>query len=614
MIPFKISCNTSLSFQSKPDARTTAFINNQLPKSAIEVDRSQLTQLVKMIGGEGVPFCPATFTNGKRSVNNFEQIQLISLDFDNKDPTKAISTEEAQSRTVCYQVPCLAIYDTMSSTNHNKFRMLFLNDVSITSRRSAEVMIDALYTIFPEADSSCRDVSRLFYGGKRLLYFNEDIPKINIQSTICGMTKYLEDRYGKTNYKRKVNEFIKRHHLAANNKGMPAISVVDADSTGVVDDNKNSPNPSFSIEGFGEKLLNRYYSISFTTNTSNSAPKNDKKKRNHLEYRSSVLNDVRSECQLFREFESGHRQLHHMELFGLATNLTKIEAGSKLFLDVVSKPTYSDKHSGSEYWKHNIKNYISGYKPTACGSFCSYCNECVHGTNILATLKVKHHEMVPIKDTIGQLVPLEEVSEDFIRQLKKAIQSNDLKWHIIRAQTALGKTETYIRLLKNSDKRILIVVPTNKLKQEVKDRAAALGIKLAVSPSLHELKDEISDEAWEEIQHLYDIGASVLSFVKERANKEHPEYEKAFEKYLQQLDEFMKCSGHAITTHRRLLNLDVSKYDLVIVDEDIIFSSIISNRIEIPVSKLKKLKEQLPEGNPLKQKVKMLLKRLSRRF
>lgn len=106
---------------------------------------------------------------------------------------------------------------------------------------------------------------------------------------------------------------------------------------------------------------------------------------------------------------------------------------------------------------------------------------------------------------------------------------------------------------------------------------------------------------------MYNVGVDPVSYIRERADKRHKEYEEAFEKYVKQLDAFQMNSGNAITTHRRLLNLEVSGYDLVIVDEDIIFSSIITNRTEISVSKLKKLRARFPKENPMRKKVNKLL-------
>lgn len=77
---------------------------------------------------------------------------------------------------------------------------------------------------------------------------------------------------------------------------------------------------------------------------------------------------------------------------------------------------------------------------------------------------------------------------------------------------------------------------------------------------------------------------------------------KLVKRYKKELIDFTE-SDCAITTHRRLTTMDVSKYDLVIVDEDIIYSTIIPNRETITISKLKKLKKKLVPKDPLVAKI-----------
>jgi len=65
---------------------------------------------------------------------------------------------------------------------------------------------------------------------------------------------------------------------------------------------------------------------------------------------------------------------------------------------------------------------------------------------------------------------------------------------------------------------------------------------------------------------------------------------------------------HAITTHKRLENMDVSKYDLVIIDEDIIFNSIFRSKISINIASLKKAKKKIAPGSAISKKINEALK------
>ena len=53
--------------------------------------------------------------------------------------------------------------------------------------------------------------------------------------------------------------------------------------------------------------------------------------------------------------------------------------------------------------------------------------------------------------------------------------------------------------------------------------------------------------------------------------------------------------------------MDLNKYDLIIVDEDIIYSTVIPNREVISISDLKKLKKKLVPNDPLAAKIQDIL-------
>ena len=87
---------------------------------------------------------------------------------------------------------------------------------------------------------------------------------------------------------------------------------------------------------------------------------------------------------------------------------------------------------------------------------------------------------------------LDEAIEDFEKAFNTAVNSSENIWHIIKSQTALGKTQTLLQLLKDHpDMNVLIVVPTNKLKREIAERAEEMGSPLYVAPSLHERGDAL---------------------------------------------------------------------------------------------------------------------------
>lgn len=580
------------SFQSKPTSTEAALISSRIggQSETLECPVS-IYSFMQKVGKYGHSFSPATFVNGSKKIENFEQMQLLVLDFDG-----TVSYKDVRDRAKQYGIPLLSAYETLSSENQDRFRAVFLNDVSITDKMAAKIYKSALMTIFPEADKTDGDISKMYYGGKNLLYYDQSLPTIDMETTLRNMTYYLRNKYGPTHYKKHVKEFAKKHKIRLNRKGLLDVSVAEnpTESEGTFDVGKISPKAIIFYKDNGEFLPTSCYQIHTEEDCTRSSVKENHSK-NHSEYRSEVINGMIHKCQLFREFESGKRRLHHDELFGISTNMIHVETGISTFKDILSRyPDYYDT-SKQDRWAFYLKyNKEQDYHCRECNMFCAYKDICSHGANILSTVKPKRGEMVKLSNFKEKYHSIEEVQQGLSDNLEQAICADDKRWHIIKAQTAAGKTEAFLKLMRDMDGKFLIVLPTNKLKRDVESRAQEMGINLMVTPSLDEIKDEMPDYIWEHIKFLRDTGqhSKVYLFISRMAEEENIS---CLEEYLEQQKEFEKHVGNTITTHRRFLNMDkktLDKYDVVIIDEDIILSSIIPNQCEIPLSVLKKVSKR----------------------
>lgn len=579
-------------YTSKPNGGEIGKINNRISNNSLYLDRKSIKSFAENVGNHGQTFTPATF-NGSRKDDNFEQMQMMVLDFDG-----SISINDINKRTEQYDLPYLFSYETFSSSNHDRFRVVFLNDVSVTDKRAAKIIKNELLAIFPEADRHDKDVSKMYFGGKKLLSFNESIPTINIESLSRNMTRYLKDKHGVTNYKKRIIDFAKSNGMALNKNNLLDISVEErstehAGEFDISDDNrdyKKSPSPFINIKGFGENL---YYRINLQNNSNTSSCSVTKRdSKNHSIYRSSDLKNLSSKCRILQDFYQG-KELHHDELFGIAANLIQIESGSNKFRTVLSQymNIYKDKY---DKWDYDL-NYMkqSGYKPKSCNGFCPYKDMCSHGTNILSHIPRRGY-MEKLANYNEELYSIEEVQDDLKEKFLKAVNANDKNWHIIKAQTAIGKTETYLNLMKQGYK-FLIAVPTNKLKHDVSERAKNAGLDVIVTPSLDEIKDEIPKYIWDDISGFYKSGeySQVYPYINKILEKEKI---KCLTKHLDELKKCEEFSGSVITTHRRFLNMKektLRKYDAVIIDEDIVFCSILPNQGEIPISELKRVRQRI---------------------
>jgi hypothetical protein len=621
MLEFKVSLDRG-GYTSKPNSYEVVSISDRIADQIKTFNSENIKTFVRQVTKEGHTFCPATFKNDandfektRKRKENFDQLQLLALDFD-----KGISFDEVKDRAERYDLPILFAYDTFTSRDHDKFRVAFLNDCPIENIKIAELMLKSLSTIFPEADPSSKSPVQMYYGSnKGLLYFDESLQTIDAESLIRNTTNYLEDKYGTNHYKQHIEKLAKDTGVALNDKKLLDVSVVHdiAETIGASHNGKNLPKSLYSREYFSSILVefgrkfpnskNSYLKVNFGTIGTNNLGEN-KKTNYHLPFRASDLKTISSNCQLFKEFISGTKRLEHTELFGLATNLVNIETGITLFNDNLRKYSYYEARPQKyQKWQQDLRR-IREYKPFACDRFCPYSDNCVHGTNILSSSKPKYHQIECLPNYVEIYVSLEEAEKDFGQKLYDAMNAEEKKWYIIKAQTSLGKSEIYLQRLMDTSLRVLISVPTNKLKREIIKRAKAMGIEIIASPSLHEIKDELPSEIWGKIDFLLRSGRSVNSYLRKKEQEDDPGCTKLIRQYFEQSKNFRDFEGHAVTTHRMLPSVDTSKYDLVIVDEDIILN-IIQNKTDVSISGLKKLKEKIAPGSAISNKIREVFER-----
>ena len=627
MYPIKL-CLDQYSFSAKPGSAVIKDISARIGKCPIQIStRAELEDFINKVSTQGYTFCTATFSNSHRCQENFVQQQLIAMDFDNDKPGKTVTFDEIKKRSDYYDLHPLFAYHSLRSTpDHPRFRLLFLNDVSIPDPRVAKATQLAIGEIFPEADPSCyNDVSKMYFGGKKLIYYDESTPVIDIDTLFRSFHHCVKKNYGEKHYKEKIRRFSKKTGITLTKKGFldvsksdepdkPALLTEGTGASSLVKNGGNSPNTIImsNRKEYGE--ISPFYTIKFgkrvgdTNGPSVGVGSPESHSDNHKQYRSSDIKNVRHCCRLFREYEIGENGLDHDELFGLMTSLIGIETGSSVFLSIMSK--YPKLYDHLEKWRFDVQYCIQkGYSPQRCDSFCPYCEECNHTRNILTTAHPSRSLMEPDPNYDVRYCSLEEAQDDVYEVIHNDYMQNGNKIYIIKAQVGIGKSYSYLRIMReHSDERFLIAVPTNLLKNELYKIAKAMGIDVCVTPSLEEIKDEIPPKVWKRIQWLYKRGQhrSVALYIKKVLENENVPCLKEF---MEQKERVRKSKGCLITTHRYMLTMDeerLSEFDNIIVDEDIIFKSIITNQGEITISALKKLKQDTTDSR-LRRKIKELL-------
>ena len=585
----------------------------------------------------------------------FEQSKLFSLCFSED----TVSFEYIRKFSDAFEVPILFAYDEVLMDKNGEpcggFIVTFLNDVPIKDTRAANAMKAALRIMFPDAlQFNSPKRSGVYFDDCLVRYFDKSIPEINIEALFRNMTVCLMAAYGDTHYKSKIKTFAEEHGLRLTPKNLIDVSV----SYGLYDklnekndiDNLMVKNGKISPESFiilkirnGENLpivssMSNVttYQINFVDKTEddgnidlNSAStslisnmdssQNSSSNNPHSKaYRSSDIALIRPVCQLFNEFEDGSRILDRLELTLLATTLIDIESGLKHFLEIIKK--YSKTESGCGkypfvYWRNSIiyMNQMK-YKPMRCDLCCSHSSKCRHAEDILSTAKPKRKTITRSANSSEQFYSFDEAVADFKQAFTKALNADDTKIHAINAPLGLGKSTMVLDFLeKHPDKRCLVALSTNDLKNELYDKAK-YKFQVVKSPSLAELKDKLPANVRQRIERLHQLGKPqvVSNYIKDVIEKKKvsKRCSDILENHLKDLQRFYASKCHAFTTHARLLTFDywmLKEYDAIIIDEDIILNCIIPNQTEILISDFKKILKKIDAGSDLAKKIKMVM-------
>ena len=148
--------------KNKPTGKEIGRIKKEALNNMIDMS---VVDIANEIGNNGRAFYPAILQGGMKR-DNFVEMQWFALDFDNGEVTFENILQIAND----YGISISFAYETFSSTQENqRFRVVFQHEFPIDNVQIAEILIGMLLKIFPNSDKACKDVSRLFFGGKRLL-------------------------------------------------------------------------------------------------------------------------------------------------------------------------------------------------------------------------------------------------------------------------------------------------------------------------------------------------------------------------------------------------------------------------------------------------------------
>lgn len=570
----------SQKFNKKPKKEEAVKISFRIGSKKEDMETSQIAVEV---GGQGRTFCPAVFTGGERKVCMFESMQLFVLDFD-----EGISYREAQERAVRYDLPICFSYHTFSAKPENeKFRICFLHECRVKDKRAAEIIIRMLMRIFPECDRQCSDLSRMFYGGTGVIEQGQGT--FNIVQLAISFQTYLRQS-DESQFKRNLKSFAESYCIQMKKSSLSifsALSMCEDDEEQNVDFRGQD---YYIIIGEDEKstFCGDCYMIELSHQCvgREGGPEKRFQGKNKGEYKIRDIENKTGQCRLLSEFLEG-MDVGHDGRFHITTNFIHIRGGKRLFLDIIQKFGF-DLPKWKETFKYTKDN---SYRPQRCLK-CKYSEICGKKGTLLSILRENTDRRV-LTTRERQYVSLEEGERKLRDNIQKAISSPAAGLHLIRAQTALGKTEICCRTIAEyKDMRFILALQTTRLKEEVYERMKKMGVQAVMTASIDD--PGFPEEVSRRIRSCYSVGISGTTQVIKKYLREHKNEENMdvlmCRRYLENRTE-LEDARVILTTHARLLTFPKEFLDqfTVIVDEDILQMYMFNQIIGVSTDTLQKV-------------------------
>lgn len=454
-------------------------------------------------------WCGGVFS-GLINNNNWIHSSIVGLDFDNGE----VSLTEVYQKFEEFGIVPNLHYNTFSSSPElHKFRIIFFFDIPIVEQRIFDRIMSLLEKIF-YIDPNCKNTSRIFYGGTEVKITNE--APVSLEQFI----QFID-----------INGSARDNNLTRSYIKLDSVSAEKCNS--LYNDNKN-----------------KHFLASFNKFNYTSLPGGQ-----------NINWDMaRKRIKLLDGFFNGN-WLHHRELFGLATHMIYIRGGEKKMKKMMEE--FNEKN-GDFYTPNNfaILPYVKkkSYNPIPFFKFSPYKEDNDVRDIISEVRNIRGHIKVlkPIEK-----INLKEAEEKMVKKFKEVLSNNETnKTYIFSLPTAIGKT----RLLENVEKSI-IALPTNNLKNEVSER---MKTKHLSSPDQIIFKDSFLNKR---IDYYYKIGLptkamGVIRKVSKFGSAKYIDDTQLAVDYISKLEECNDLQKSILTTHKRILNSELTGHDTIIFDED----------------------------------------------
>ena len=549
--------------KEKPSKKEYGIIQKTIcsEENAKEID---FDTFVDLVGNNGAIWKSSFMEGGAKNIN-FKCTYMLSLDFDN-----GISIKDFLENAKDLGLEPTFIYETFSSTSDfNRFRAIWKLKEVIEYPQLKTALQLMLMEVFSDCDSACKDLSRLWIGGKSVAFYNP-MNALNIENLLNALSNIIEIKHGK-NSLRGMKTFCKIAGLNMFNK-MPFILKNEE----ICEDfyiqlyrevRKNTQKLNFFKYDNFEFSFTDSFDIDKNKNVSAKiqAIKGEKVKKIKVDFEK-----LSTKCGLFEDFLNG-KKLSHKEIQHLSFNLYECEGYPTILKDTLMNNNYNN-------WQNKYNTYVSAvnynYAPTNCSNYCEHYFECQNPINIKSKYYQKENKAKKIEDI--PTITLSEAEKELNKMpsIIKSLTKNDFM--LLNAPVGIGKTE----LLMNIDLNNTIIGVTNhRLGEELNERLSKRDdIDLLYVRPLN--MTNIPDDLRNLITNFYDLGLygevknvifeeiKRLNTLNKEENTDYPIYYNDLVFYVEQLKQIPNASSLLFTHHRISFGNQNNKIDTLILDED----------------------------------------------
>ena len=172
----------------------------------------ELAELADMNGNRGHTIVPAHLEGGI-SAKDCVAMQVFALDFDH-----GCSFADIKCRCDEMGIKMAYAYHTFSSSEaEEKFRVVFVLEELLEDRFVINMLLHIFQCIFPDCDRSCKNMDRMFFGGKEVIYFDGEARLALVQLLRPLLESFDTGKHYSENMKRfarKMDILLVDGHLA----------------------------------------------------------------------------------------------------------------------------------------------------------------------------------------------------------------------------------------------------------------------------------------------------------------------------------------------------------------------------------------------------------------